>query len=117
MSNPVIRSFQRDTEARFPEEESVSEDLRSWWTETRENLERLKDKISALETENQSLKDSLAGIVGVTNQFTDAQAEQLARFVQFWEITSNGSLIPYTNDTSDIGSAERKVRDIYESQT
>lgn len=113
MSNPVIRSFQRDTEARFPEEDSVPENLRPWWAETRENLERLKDKIFALESENQSLKESLSGN---TKQFTESQAEQLARFVQYWEIRSSGSLVPYTDNTSDIGAAEYKVKDFYLNQ-
>lgn len=113
MSNPVIRSFAQDTEARFPEEDAVPKDLENWWIETRENLERLKDKIVELQAENESLSEQLSSI---TNQFTDAQAEQLARFVEFWEITTNGSLVPYTNSTCDIGNAERKVRDIYEDQ-
>lgn len=30
-----------------------------------------------------------------------------------WEVTNNGHLLPQTNDTYDIGSAERKVRDFY----
>ena len=107
----VIRPFSVSTEARFPEEESVPRELRNWWIETRENLERLKDKITELQAENESLSAQLASI---TNQFTDAQAEQLARFVEFWEITTNGSLVPYTHNTSDIGSAERKVKDFYE---
>jgi hypothetical protein len=112
MSDPVIRSFAQDTEIRFPEEDTVPKDMKEWWVETRENLDRIKDKMSSLQVENQSLRNQLSA---VTNQFTDAQAEQLARFIQFWEIASNGSLIPYTNNASDLGSAERKVRDIYEA--
>lgn len=112
MSDPVIRSFAQDTEIRFPEEDTVPQDMKEWWVETRENLDRIKDKMSSLQVENQSLRNQLSA---VTNQFTDAQAEQLARFIQFWEIASNGSLIPYTNNASDLGSAERKVRDIYEA--
>ena len=57
MSLPNVRAFSINTEARFPEEESVPNDLKKWWSETRENLERLKDRISQLETENQELKD------------------------------------------------------------
>lgn len=56
MTTPVIRTFSRDIEARFPDEESVPSELREWWIETRENLERLKDKITTLTTENESLK-------------------------------------------------------------
>lgn len=57
MSLPTVRAFSISTEARFPEEESVPQNLRVWWNETRENLERLKDKISQLEAENQDLKE------------------------------------------------------------
>jgi len=111
MTTPVVRSFNKDIEARFPEAESVPENLKDWWVETRENLDRLKDKISELERQIQQIKAPEA-----TLQFTESQALQLARFVEFWEITSNGSLVPYTDNTSDIGSAERKVRDFYENQ-
>jgi predicted nuclease with TOPRIM domain len=114
MSTPTVRSFSRNIEARFLEEDSVPKELQAWWAETRDNLERLKDKITELQAENASLSTQLEGLSGITNQFTDAQAEQLARFVEFWEITSNGSLVPYTHNTSDIGSAGRKVQDIYE---
>ena len=112
MSDPVIRSFAQDTEIRFPEEDTVPKDMREWWVEVRENLDRMKDRLISLEIDNQSLRSQLSA---VTNQFTDAQAEQLARFIQFWEIASNGSLIPYTHNASDLGSAERKVQDIYEA--
>jgi hypothetical protein len=115
MTTPVIRTFSRDIEARFPDEGTVPMELREWWIETRENLERLKDKITSLTTENESLKTQVASLVSPQNQFTDAQALQLARFIQFWEIASDGSLIPYTHNASDLGSAERKVRDIYEA--
>ena len=115
MTTPVIRTFSRDIEARFPDEGTVPMELQEWWIETRENLERLKDKITSLTTENESLRTQVASLVSPQNQFTDAQALQLARFIQFWEIASDGSLIPYTNNASDLGSAERKVRDIYEA--
>ena len=108
MTTPVVRSFNKDIEARFPDAESVPENLKDWWVETRENLDRLKDKISELERQIQQKASE------PTLQFTEAQALQLARFVEFWEITQNGSLIPYSNNTSDIGNAERKVKDIYE---
>ena len=109
MTTPVVRSFNKDIEARFPEAESVPENLKDWWVETRENLDRLKDKISELERQIQQIKAP-----ETTFQFTDAQAEQLARFVEFWEITTDGSMVPYTHNASDLGSAQRKVRDIYE---
>jgi len=116
MSTPTIRTFSQDIEARFPEEDMVPQELRGWWIETRENLERLKDKITSLYIENETLKKQVSELTAPATQFTDAQAQQLARFVQFWEITSSGGLVPYTNNVSDLGSAERKVRDIYESQ-
>jgi len=115
MTTPVIRTFSRDIEARFPDEDSVPSDLREWWIDTRENLERLKDKITTLTTENESLKARVSSLASPQNQFTEAQALQLVRFIQHWEIDSSGSLIPYTNNASDLGSAERKVRDIYEA--
>ena len=120
MSNPVVRTFERNVEAQFPEEEAVPKNLREWWRETKTNLERLRDRTNLLEQEIESLKTKISSLENNTasnSQFTDAQADQLARFIQYWEITTSGGLVPYTNDVSDIGSAERKVRDIYESQT
>ena len=114
MSTPVVRNFARDTDVRFPEEDAVPGELREWWVETRENLERLKDRITSLEIQNETLVRQLSESSPM--QFTDAQLGQLVRFIQFWEIDSSGSLIPYTNNASDIGNAERKVRDIYEHQ-
>ena len=117
MSNPVVRGFDRNVEAQFPEEEAVPQNLREWWMETKTNLERLRDRTRLLEQEVESLKTKISSLENNTassGQFTDAQAGQLARFIQYWEITSSGSLVPYTHNVSDIGSAERKVRDIYE---
>jgi hypothetical protein len=62
MSDPVIRSFAQDTEVRFPEEDTVPNELKEWWIETRENLERLKDKIQSLEIDNQVLKKRLESL-------------------------------------------------------
>jgi len=62
MSDPVIRSFSQDTEVRFPEEDAVPNELKEWWIETRENLERLKDKIQSLEIDNQVLKKRLESL-------------------------------------------------------
>ena len=45
MSDPVIRSFAQDTEIRFPEEDTVPKDMREWWVEVRENLDRMKDRL------------------------------------------------------------------------
>jgi len=116
--NPVVRGFDRNVEAQFPEEEAVPQNLREWWMETKSNLERLRDRTRLLEQEVESLKTKISTLenntVSSTSQFTDAQAEQLARFIQYWEITTSGGLVPYTHNASDIGSAERKVKDIYE---
>ena len=62
MSDPVIRSFAQDTEVRFPGEDTVPSELKEWWIETRENLERLKDKIQSLEIDNQVLKKRLESL-------------------------------------------------------
>jgi len=59
MSDPVIRSFAQDTEIRFPEEDTVPNDMKEWWIEVRENLDRMKDRIVSLEIDNQSLKKQL----------------------------------------------------------
>jgi len=59
MSDPVIRSFAKDTEIRFPEEDTVPNDMKEWWIEVRENLDRMKDRIVSLEIDNQSLKKQL----------------------------------------------------------
>jgi hypothetical protein len=115
MSTPVVRNFARDTDVRFPEEDTVPNELKEWWVETRENLERLKDRITSLEIQNETLTRKLSESSSIM-QFTDVQVGQLLRFIQFWEIDSSGSLIPYTNNSSDIGNAGRKVRDIYEHQ-
>jgi hypothetical protein len=65
MSNPVIRSFDRDIEAQFPEEESVPADMRIWWMETKANLERLRDRANLLEREIESLKSRIRSLESV----------------------------------------------------
>jgi len=62
MSDPVVRTFAQDTEVRFPEEDTVPNELKDWWIETRENLERLTDKIQSLEIDNQVLKKRLESL-------------------------------------------------------
>ena len=59
MSDPVVRNFAQDTEVRFPEEDTVPKSMKEWWVETRENLDRMKDRIISLEIDNQSLKKQL----------------------------------------------------------
>jgi hypothetical protein len=43
-----------------------------------------------------------------------ADAEQLDLFLQHWQISQSGNLLPKNNNSVDIGNAEKKVRDIYE---
>lgn len=65
MSNPVIRTFERNVEAQFPEEESVPQNLREWWMETKTNLERLRDRTNLLEQEIESLKSRIRSLESV----------------------------------------------------
>lgn len=62
MSTPIVRNFAQDTEVRFPEEDTVPKELKDWWIETRENLERIKDKITSLEIDNEALKKQLESL-------------------------------------------------------
>lgn len=50
----------------------------------------------------------------VTNSLTVAELTNLRNFLSNWTVTSDGSLIPNNNNSSDIGNATNKVRDIYE---
>lgn len=45
-----------------------------------------------------------------------AELKQLRLFLKHWEITPQGSLVPKTNATVDLGNAEQKVRHLYLSQ-
>lgn len=63
MNLPKFKPFSQDIAVQFPPEESVPEQMEDWWTETRENLNRLKDKISILEQENQILKRQISSIL------------------------------------------------------
>ena len=47
---------------------------------------------------------------------TSAELTELRNFLTMWNITADGHLLPVTNDTVDIGSADAKVRDIYENE-
>ena len=60
---------------------------------------------SSIETGNTS--------VTTTDTGTDGHVDITTEGVDRWEVTSSGHLLPHTNDTYDIGSAERKVRDFY----
>jgi hypothetical protein len=50
----------------------------------------------------------------IGKQLASAEASQVKRFLQYWEIASDGSLVPKSHNGSDIGRADRKVRDIFE---
>ena len=50
----------------------------------------------------------------VTNSLTVAELTNLRNFLSNWTVTSDGSLIPNNNNSSDIGNATNKGRDIYE---
>ncbi len=62
-----------------------------------------------------------ANRIGVTNTTTSSQVDGAIEFqtdngtssAVRWVITPAGNLLPTTNDTYDIGSAEFKVRDLY----
>ena len=51
---------------------------------------------------------------GGASSLTAQENEQIKLFLQHWEIDSSGNLRPKVHNTVDIGSAEQKVRDIYE---
>lgn len=65
MSSPVVRKFDRNVEAQFPAEESVPQNLREWWMETKTNLDRLKDRTLLLEQEIESLKSRIRSLESV----------------------------------------------------
>lgn len=65
MSNPVVRTFDRNVEAQFPEEEAVPQNMREWWMETKSNLERLRDRTRLLEQEIESLKSRIRSLESV----------------------------------------------------
>ena len=51
--------------------------------------------------------------VEVIDTGSDGRIEFITENVKKWEITTAGHILPATNDTYDIGSAEKKVRDFY----
>lgn len=42
-----------------------------------------------------------------------AELKQLRLFLEHWEITSQGHLVPRTNANVDLGTAEKKVRHLF----
>ena len=43
----VVRKLPADIEVSFLQDESVPEELKDWWGLTRENLERMRDRLNA----------------------------------------------------------------------
>ena len=54
------------------------------------------------------------GPMGPTGDFTAAEVAEMRAFLANWEVY--GHLIPANNDTYDVGTAEKKVRDLYVSE-
>ena len=49
-----------------------------------------------------------------TDKLTSTEVATLRAFLQHWTVDTNGNLLPVTTASVDIGSANKKVRDIYE---
>ena len=43
----VVRKLPADIEVSFLQDDSVPEELKDWWGLTRENLERMRDRLNA----------------------------------------------------------------------
>jgi hypothetical protein len=43
----VVRKLPADIEVSFLQDDSVPEELKDWWSLTRENLERMRDRLNA----------------------------------------------------------------------
>lgn len=63
MNQPQVKPFSQALEAEFPEIESVPENMRDWWVETKENLDRLNDKITTIESNLQTLSNRMTSIL------------------------------------------------------
>ena len=66
-----------------------------------------------LKVNGESISSSPGFAVG-TDTFTTDEVDQIKLFLQYWEIDSNGNLLPKNDNSVDVGNAEQKVRDIYE---
>jgi hypothetical protein len=47
--NPTIRTFSRAIDTKLPEDGALPQNMRPWWGETRENFDRLVDRVGDLE--------------------------------------------------------------------
>lgn len=47
--NPPVRTFSRAIETQLPEEDALPREMKPWWGETRENFDRLVDRVGDLE--------------------------------------------------------------------
>ena len=61
----------------------------------------------------QSLIETLNTSVTTTDTGTDGHIDFTTNGTARWEITSNGHILPHTNASFDIGSAEKKVRYLF----
>jgi hypothetical protein len=50
MSLPVPKAFSTEIEVRFPDNINVPSEMKEWCSVTRENLDRLKEKVLILES-------------------------------------------------------------------
>ena len=55
------------------------------------------------------------GPSGSTGVLTSAQTEELQDFLEHWDITTQGHLLPATHSQQDVGDAENKVRHLYKT--
>ena len=53
------------------------------------------------------------GPAGTTGDLTSAQVEELEAFLEHWDVTTQGHLIPATHQGQDVGEANNKVRHIF----
>jgi hypothetical protein len=51
----VVRKLPADIEVSFLQDDSVPEELKDWWGLTRENLERMRDRLNAQSIEIEGL--------------------------------------------------------------
>jgi len=70
--NIPVRTFSRAIEVKFSEDEAVPESLRPWWADTRDNLERIVDRVSDIEQGETSVATT-----SVSGNLTDRTVEDL----------------------------------------
>ena len=73
-----------------------------------ETLGVVRGKINDNADELYTSVDSLSA-----TSFTAAEVTTLRNFLNNWDVTSSGHLIPKANAASDLGNAEYKVRHLF----